>query len=140
MATRVDSGEGWRVRMVDGEYELTLSELAQWIIDGRIAPSQDVRPPTTKRWEHAGNCIELTEPFAERDRRVLAARSEAEAPARAAAAQQTVRAKKILSGIGISMGVLGAIILFTGTDLGIVFGIALGAFGSIIFVIGHALQ
>jgi len=141
MATKlVTSDDGWLVRLADGEYQLSLAELSEWILSGLVCATHDVRPPTTKRWEHAENCIELKPYFAEKYRADAQARWDAEAPARATAAESMARTKENFSRVGCSMGVFGLLVLFTGTEFGVVFGIGLGAVGFILYYIGKSLE
>jgi len=46
----------WRVRLSEGEYELSLRELGEWIEAGRVSLTDHVRPPSTKRWKLAREC------------------------------------------------------------------------------------
>jgi hypothetical protein len=86
--------EGWRVRLSSGEYELTLEELRQWILSGRIAVGDLVRPPTTKRWKRADNAAELASSWSERRRKEADERWKREEPVRRAEAARADRASR----------------------------------------------
>lgn len=84
-AKRITNAEdGWRVRTSDGEFELSLTELRQWIREFRVIPTHEVRPPTTKRWKLADNAVELQAEF---DQMREAAREKARAEAAQIAAK-----------------------------------------------------
>jgi hypothetical protein len=141
MATKIaNADDGWHVRMTDGEYELSVPELGVWILEGRVARTQDVLPPTTKRWKHAENCSELETYFAERARVEFDARWEAQAPARAAMKELGMRRKRFFVRSGCAAMIFGILLLITGTTLGVVFGVALGAIGLIMFLFGKVAE
>lgn len=68
MARKISNpDEGWRTRTSSGEYELDLEELRDWIVEGKVKRETHVRPPVTRRWKRAENCIELRDVFEAQD-------------------------------------------------------------------------
>ena len=140
MAVKIsNSDDHWRVRLADGEYSLSLTELGEWINAGRVRLADHVRPPTTRRWKLVENTPELNHFFSAKWRREAQELWEAEAPAREAAAEKTATFKRRASSLGCVIGLVGFAAVFTGSEWGIVLGGGAAAIGLIIFIIGRAV-
>lgn len=73
MAVKItNNNDCWRVRLQDGEYELSLNELNSWVLLGRVTGNDLVRPPTTKRWKRADNAVEVSKSMSIKNQEALA--------------------------------------------------------------------
>lgn len=143
MAERIEEAAAkWRVRLADGEFELDLPELEVWIAQGRVDRSDLVRPPVTRRWKRAENCVELTPALdryarARREREWAAGGPAREAAARSRAAAAKVQSWQLVVLLGLVLGFGGGfMVLKEGGKDALPFALMAVAAGALIWVPG----
>lgn len=135
-----EPGEGWKVRIAAGEYGLTLAELREWVLSGKVRAKDEVFAPTTRRWKLAENAPELESALSTFARRERDARWAREAPAREAEARARATRQKweLVSGAGIAVAVVAGFLALKLGGEGLAFllpvavlGAAVGVFGAV---------